>query len=289
MAVAAAVRALARVDCAAGDLGLILHCCVWHQGYDIWSAPHYIAANLGADHAVPVTLSQGCNAVMPAIELAAAWLATDRTCRSALITAADRYLTPGFDRWMGAYGCVYGDGGAAAVLRRGLVPGALAVRAISSRTVPELEEVNRAGLAPTTGPRMNGENVDLRMPKKTYFASRGARHFRKAATAAIRAVFEESLSEADVALHDGRIRAVAVPRMNGNVVSGTYGPALAGLTVAPVVAMQARTGHLSCADVLANAADLHAHWLCRPGDIGVILNVGGGYTWSSMVVEALQW
>jgi 3-oxoacyl-[acyl-carrier-protein] synthase-3 len=288
MATRAAWVALEAAGCSPADIGLLLHCCIWHQGHDMWSAPHYIAARLGADDALPVTLSQGCNAVMPAIELAAARLVGDPTTGCALITAADRFLSPGFDRWQGSYGCAHGDGATAAVLRHGLVPGSLALRAVHSQAVPELEEMNRAGLEPTPAPRWRGENVDLRIPKKAYLDKYGIERFQKLGGAAIRTVVEQSLAEAGIAADDPRIRGIAVPRLSDKIIQTTYAPLVAAVTPAPLVPMHANTGHLSCGDVLANVADLHAGWLTRPGDFGVVLNAGGGYTWSALVVEVPQ-
>jgi 3-oxoacyl-[acyl-carrier-protein] synthase III len=289
MAVPAARAALAAAGDAPSSVGLLLHCSVWHQGYDLWCAPHYLADRLGLPDALPVSLSQGCNATMAAIELAVPWLAANPPDRTVLVTAADRFPTPGFDRWRGAYGCVYGDAAAAVVLRRGPVRDALALRAISSRALPELEEVNRAGLAPTPAPRMYGGNVDLRAPKKAYFERHGLDEFRKTTAANVRAVLEQSLADAGVAPDDPRLRGIAVPRMGSVTIQDMYASTIAALTPAPVVPMQRLTGHLSCADVLANVADLHAQLLRTPGDIGVVVNVGGGYTWSSLVVEVPAW
>lgn len=289
MVVPASLRALVAAERQPPQVGLLLHCHVWHQGYDLWSAPHYVAGRIGADEALPLSLSQGCNAVMAAVELAVPWLGRAPSGQCALVTAADRFLAPGFDRWQGAYGCVYGDGAAAAVLRRGPVREALAVRAISSKAAPELEEINRAGLRPTTAARMNGESVDLRAPKRAYFQRHGVDQFRQTTESAVRSVVEGSLADAGLAPDDPRIRAVAVPRLSASIINDVYVAMLATLLPAPVVPMQRHTGHLSCADVLANVAGLHRDVLHRPGDVGVVLNVGGGYTWSSLVVEVPRW
>ncbi|GIJ62230.1 ketoacyl-ACP synthase III family protein [Virgisporangium aurantiacum] len=288
LAVTAARRALTAAGLSGPDVGLLLHCSVWHQGWDMWSPAHHIAARIGADAALPIGVNQGCNAVMAAVELAAPWLAADRSGRSVMVTAGDRFLAPGFDRWRGNFGFVHGDAATAAVLRRGPVAGALAVRAVRSRTAPHLEEMNRAGLEPTVAARMNGD-VDLRAPKKAYFMRHGLRDFEKLTEESVRGVIEESLADAGVAPDDARIRGVAVPRMSEALVRHVYAPLLSTVTPAPVLPMQRRTGHLACSDVLANVADLHVVALDRPGDVGVVLNIGGGYTWSALVVEVPGW
>ncbi|MBV1849576.1 ketoacyl-ACP synthase III family protein [Catellatospora tritici] len=289
MAAAAALAALAAAGRPASTVGLLLHCHVWHQGYDIWCAPHYVAERIGADGCLPITLSQGCNAAMAAFELAIPWLTAHDDGRTVLVSAADRFPQPGFDRWRGAYGCVYGDGAAAAVLARGPVPGALAIRALASTARPELEEVNRAGLAATTAPRMHGADIDLRRPKKEYFQRHGMARFLEVTQAALRSVVEQSLAQAGVAADDPRIRGIAVPRISTAAIGTSYAPLLGSITAAPVLSMHRDTGHLSCADVVANVADLRSQVLHQPGDLGIVVNVGGGYTWSSLIVEATDW
>jgi 3-oxoacyl-[acyl-carrier-protein] synthase III len=145
--------------------------------------------------------------------------------------------------------------------------------------------MNRAGLVPSRAGRGCDENVDLRAPKRNFFARHGTQRFKQLTEWAIRTVIVESLAEAGIQPDDPRIRAVAVPRMNDSTTT-MYRRLLGELVPAPVVPLQAATGHLSCADVLANAADLQSELLAAPGHIAIILNVGGGYTWSSLIVEA---
>lgn len=286
MAVRAARRALDLAGHDPESVGLLLHCCIWHQGHDMWSAPHYIARELGAANALPVTLTQGCNAMMPALELAAARLIAAPDVECALLTAADRFIKPGFDRWTGSYACAHGDGATATVLRRGHEPGrGLALRALNSLAVAELEEMNRAGLDLTPAPRWRSEDLDLRGTKKAYLDKYGFDTFEKLARNAIQDVIRQSLADADLAPDDPRIRCVTVPRMSTKLIETTYVPIVAEATAAPVLPLNTHTGHLSCGDVLANVADMSASHLRNPGDVGIVLNAGGGYTWSALVVE----
>ncbi|MEU1481881.1 ketoacyl-ACP synthase III family protein [Streptomyces sp. NPDC001668] len=286
MAVHAARQALDAAGTDAADLGLLVHCCIWHQGHEMWSAPHYVARRLGAEHALPVTMSQGCNAVMPALELAAGRMLADDEVTAALVTAADRFVLPNFDRWNGSYACAHGDAATATVLRRGSHPGrGVLLRAVNSVAVPELEEMNRAGLELTPGPLAHGEKLDLRRTKKAYLQQYGFESFEKLARGAIVAVLRRTLEEAGVEPDDPRITCVTMPRMSRKIVRGTYFPVIAEVTPAPPLGLAARTGHLSCSDILANLADMTALALRKPGDIGLVLNAGGGYTWSAIAVE----
>jgi 3-oxoacyl-[acyl-carrier-protein] synthase-3 len=286
MAIMAARAALKDSATSPENVGLIMHCSVWHQGYDIWSAPHYIADQLTARDALPIAISQHCNAVMPALELAVARLLADDDMESALITAADRFILPGFDRWSANYGCAHGDVGSATVVRRGVYPGTgLLLRSVNSFAVPELEEMHRAGLALTPAPRWGVENIDLRIAKKAYLQKHGIENFAKIATATVGAVIRRTLDEAGVAADDPRLRCITLPRISGKLLNGTYIPTIAKVTSAPPWPLYRRTGHLTCSDILANLADMQAEKLTRPGDFGLVLNAGGGFTWSVIAVE----
>ncbi|MFF7976063.1 ketoacyl-ACP synthase III family protein [Streptomyces sp. NPDC007905] len=289
MAVRAARRALSLSGTPGGDIGLLLHCCIWHQGYDMWSAPHFIANEIGARSVLPATMSQGCNAVMPALELAASRLLADDSLEAAMITAADRFVLPGFDRWTGSYACAHGDAATATVIKRGAHPGqGLLLRSVRSVAVPELEEMNRAGLELTPAPRWNMENLDLRGTKKAYLQKHGFETFEKLAKGAIVSALEGAFADADVDPADPRVKAVTMPRMSRKIVRGTYFPVIAEVTPAPPLGLARHTGHLSCSDILANIADMSEPAggpLTAPGDIGVVVNAGGGYTWSALVLE----
>src|SRR5690606_16691271 len=110
MAVEASRRTLAEAGVPAGDLGLVLHAWIHYQGHDLWSPARVIADRLGAGSATPVGVQQVCNGGAAAVELAAARLFLEPGLGPALITTADAFLDPGFDRWTGDYGIGYGDG-----------------------------------------------------------------------------------------------------------------------------------------------------------------------------------
>ena len=49
-----------------------------------------------------------------------------------------------------------------------------------------------------------------------------------------------------------------------------------------------RTAHLGVADVGANIEDTSDEYALEPGDITVVVNAGGGYTWSCLVLESVS-
>ncbi|WKD30520.1 hypothetical protein [Streptomyces xanthophaeus] len=116
MALIAAQRALAAAETKPQDIDLIAVTAIHRHGHQrLWSPASWLQSRLGATHALPFTVSQGCNAQLLVLDLAAGLL-TGSSRRNALIVATDRFAASGFDRFTADYGIVYGDGAAAAVL-----------------------------------------------------------------------------------------------------------------------------------------------------------------------------
>ena len=149
----AAVHAAHLALDAAGEpaerLAVLAHAWMYHQGHDLWSPAHYVARRLGAPRALPVGVQQVCNGGAAALGFVTAWLATADSAeasrpRLGLVTTADRFAEPGFDRWASDYGVAYGDGGTAVVLRRPAAPGApherLGVRPPQGRRAGAVQE-----------------------------------------------------------------------------------------------------------------------------------------------------
>src|SRR5262249_55505125 len=115
MAVLAARAAIERAKCEPEDIHLLLHASAYHQGHDMWSPASYIQ-RFSAGNACPaIEVRQMSNGGMAALELAAGYLiAADRP--TALITTADRFCLPGFDRWRSDPSTICGDGATAVVL-----------------------------------------------------------------------------------------------------------------------------------------------------------------------------
>ncbi|MEV4258715.1 3-oxoacyl-ACP synthase, partial [Spirillospora sp. NPDC049652] len=122
MAVAAARSALRRAGLPPSEVALLLHASAWFQGIDYWPAASYVHREVLGDagrYAPALDVQQMCAGALGAVELAASYLAADPSRVSALVTTADRFDGPGFDRWRADLpGLVYGDGAAAVVLGR---------------------------------------------------------------------------------------------------------------------------------------------------------------------------
>ncbi|MFG3553422.1 ketoacyl-ACP synthase III family protein [Micromonospora sp. NPDC047557] len=284
MAVLAARRALRSAGVDHGAVGLLLHAWIYHQGHDLWSAPHYVARELGLTAAVPLGLQQICNGGAAGIEMAAARLMVEPELGHALVTTADRFAEPGFDRWGGDYGIAYGDGATALVLRqRGDGPAPLVLRAVRTAAAVDLESMHRGEDVFSPAPRWHSPSVDIRRTKKAFLRQHGIGGFAAVSREKIHDVLGGSLRDAGITPDDPRLRYVALPRLGRKVLREAYVPAVAEVTPAEPLDLAATTGHLGAGDVAANLAAVAGR--LAPGEVAVLLSAGAGFTWSSVVLH----
>ena len=287
MAVRAGREALARAGLPGTSLDLMVHAWIHHQGHDFWSPAHYIADELGAGGALPFGIQQMCNGGSVALQTAAAHLLADSGLRHALTTTADRFAEPGFARWNGDYGVVYGDAATAVLLHR--TPRSddvLHLLSVATVAAPELEQVHRGDDFFSDAPRRHGEAVDVRRTKKAFLAEHGTERLASVTTASVRRVVRQALDEAGVDRDDPGLRHLLLPRLGRAALDGAYLPALGGLPHCRIHDFGADTGHLGAGDTPANLADLVASGLIGPGETAVAVSGGGGFSWSAAVVRA---
>lgn len=289
-----AVRAARRVLVGAGwdpaRIGLVAHGWTYHQGHDFWSPAHYIAHQLGAGAALPLGVQQMSNAGAAALGIAAEKLIADPGVEAALVTTADRFVLPGFDRWSADYGVVYGDAGTAMLLRRQEPDeraGTLLLRSLAFVTDASFEEMYRGRDGFSPAPLSHGGRIDVKRPKKAYLEMRGGiEAFRSAATQCVDRVLRLALADAGVETGDPRITRVALPRLSDSVLDLMYRPVLDGVVKGDVLALRESSGHLGAGDLPANLEHLAAPGSLRSGDLALVIGGGGGFTWSCAVVEA---
>ncbi|MFI6346719.1 3-oxoacyl-[acyl-carrier-protein] synthase III C-terminal domain-containing protein [Streptomyces sp. NPDC050560] len=284
----AVLAARASLDAAAvkpAEVGMALHAWLHHQGHDLWSPAHYIAHELGIAAAAPLGVQQLCNGGAAAVELAAARLLLEPGLGYALITTADRFAEPGFDRWRSDYGIGYGDGATALLLHRLGPDGAeLTLYAVNTRAAPELERMHRGDDAFSPAARWHSPHVDMRRTKKAFLAEHGIETFAAAGRERMHAVLRASLRDAGLAADDPRLRCVVLPRLGAKTLDQAYRPAIAEVTDAEIVDLGRDTGHLGAGDTAANLAALSARGILSPGDRALVVNAGAGFTWSCLLV-----
>ncbi len=295
MAVAAAAETLKRAGVPATELSIVCHAWMYYQGHDLWSPAHYIADQLGAGQAFPVGVRQVCNGGTAGIELAAARLRLARLDEPdldhwGLITTADRFAGPGFDRWLADYGVVYGDGATAALLHTPARPtDALLLRAAVTVSVPELEAMHRGDDPFAPAARTQRERIDMRATKRAYLSVHGSAPFRRANRRSIEALTDKALREAALAPDDPRLRYGVLPRFGRKTLDTAWRPVLADCLPAGQVELidpGRRTGHLGAGDAIAGLAELTGDKLLAPGEFALVFSAGAGFSWSCLVVQA---
>lgn len=286
MAVLAAQQAVTEAGVPAEAVGLLLHAWIHHQGHDLWSPAHYIANEIGASRAAPVGVQQVCNGGVAAVELAVARLAADPSVGTAVVTTADRFVEPGFDRWRSDYGIAYGDGATALTLAPAETgPGVLELHAVTTSAAPALERMHRGDDPFSPAARWHSPAVDMRRTKKAYLRDNGLAAFVDAGREKVRTVVETCLRDAGLAPDDPRLRVVMLPRLGRKVLEQAYVPPLVELTTARVELPGRSTGHLGAGDAIASLADLARTDLLAPGEYALVLNAGAGFTWGCLLVR----
>ena len=286
MAALAAAEAMEAAGWEAEDVDLVAHAWTYYQGHDFWSPANYVARRIGALRAPAVGVQQMCNGGAAALEIAATRMAADPAVRRCVVTTADRFVPPGFDRWIGDYEVAYGDSGTALLLDRD--EGPYEVLSVATTAYSRYENMHRDedafGLAPHLRPR-----VDVRRTKRAFLASGAEDGFAETLIAAVVEVVGTALAEAQAAPDDPRVRVLALPRLGAGTLEKFFQPAVdrLGLSHAEIAYLGTGTGHLGAGDSAANLADLHERKQLSDGDIALLLTLGGGFSWSCIAVRAL--
>jgi 3-oxoacyl-[acyl-carrier-protein] synthase-3 len=284
MAVRAARAALDRSSVAPGDISLLLHASFWFQGIDFWSAAPYIhnAVLPGNRHAPAIDISQMSNGSLGGVELAASYLAADPARRAALVTVADRFQLPGFDRWRSdVAGIVYGDGGAAIVLSRD--GGFARLLAIVTVVDTRLESMYRGSQPFGVRSGEAGWPLDNRARRRAHLDGTGFETVVERTTAGLTGAVERALLESGVKRTD--IARFVFPSVGLASLSSRYLEPL-GLDL-PVTTWDwgRRTGHVGAADQIIGLAQLVDSGTLEPGQHAMLVGIGAGFSWSGAVVE----
>jgi 3-oxoacyl-[acyl-carrier-protein] synthase-3 len=283
MAVLAARAALDRAGPDAGEPALVLHASSWYQGLDFWPAASYVHRRAvgGGNRAPAYDLQQMSNGGLAAVELAASYLAADPGRAAALITAADRFALPGFDRWRSDLGIVYGDGAAAAVLsRRGGFARLASVLTVSDT---ELESMYRGDdpFRPAAG--IGGQPVDVRARKRAWMAREGRHVAVDRIQDALVGTVERALAEAGATLD--QVAWAAFPNVGLAPLDEQYLAPLGLERSRSTWAFGRRTGHVGGADQLASLVHLVESGQAGPGDRILLVGIGAGFAWTCALVE----
>ncbi len=284
MATRAGSLALERSGVDTGDVSLLLHASMFYQGLDFWHAAAYVHhALLGDNHtAQAIDVSQMCSGAMAGIELAASYLVADPARRAAVVTTADRFQPPGFDRWQteGA-SIVYGDGAAAIVLSKDGGFG----RLLALRTVVDtsLEPMNRgddpfALVSPTSA-----KAVDNQARRDAYIGQVGTDHVIERTNAGLTNAVKGVLEDAGLELGD--VSKFVFPNVGLGLLTNAYLKQLGLELESTAWELGRTTGHVGTADYLTGLTYLIEQGKLNPGDRVMLLGIGYGFVWSCAIVE----
>ncbi|MFI5916539.1 ketoacyl-ACP synthase III family protein [Dactylosporangium sp. NPDC051541] len=286
MALWAAQDALKRSGHRGADLDLLLYVDTWHQGPDGWLPQSYLQRHLDAPDVLATEIHSGCNGVLVALQLAAGQLAAGS--RTALIVAADNFGTPKIDRWTVGEGYIPGDAAAAAVLTR--EPGFAQLLSVCAVSVPEAEEMHRAGEELFPPPITLGRDLDF-TARATSFREQLKRD--GVGTSSLLKVHGQTMAVADRALAEAGITLADVHRVlflnfSRPMVEQRCMAAL-GLPLERSVWDFGRTvGHLGASDHLVALEHLVTTGQAGPGDHLLLLGLGPGVHLAAAVVKLLD-
>jgi 3-oxoacyl-[acyl-carrier-protein] synthase-3 len=264
-------------------IGCLVHSFSYHQGFDMWSPAHYIANQAGIIDALPVNVQQLCNGGAVALQLAAKWLVATPEAGAALVTAADRFCAPGFDRWASDDDAAYSDSATAVLLgRSGEGSDFLHLRSLEMETDTEWEFQMRGDDEFTSVPLGHGTPIDLRRANKAFRESGAAARMVKLSVPKLFGLVLRALRAANVEPKD--ISCIALPRLTRTMREGMFKPAISEVIGGNPRYLECSTGCLGAGDFLANLVDIEAG--LNPGEFGMLIQGTGGYTFTCSVVQA---
>ncbi|MEV0804802.1 ketoacyl-ACP synthase III family protein [Micromonospora sp. NPDC050200] len=289
MALRAAQDALKRAGQRPEDVDLLLYADSWHQGPDGWQPQYYLQRHLLGGDLLAVEVRHGCNGMFSALQLAAGYLGGDAARagrpRVALLVAADNFGTPLMDRWTMGPGYIAGDAASAVVVTTG--PGIARLLSVRSLTVPEAEEMHRAGqpLFPpgvTVGRGLNFGDRNAEFRRRVMAEAGGTAALLQIHLRTLRLV-DDTLADAGIGIDD--VTRVAYMNYSREIVEQRCMAAL-NLPMSMSTWDFGRTvGHLGASDQIVSLEHLLSTGALKPGDHLLMLGVGPGVTLSCALVR----
>ncbi|WP_034090044.1 ketoacyl-ACP synthase III family protein [Streptacidiphilus albus] len=286
MAAAAGNQAVQRSGHAHADFGLVLHASIGHQGQEFWTPANYVQNETVGGSGTALEVKQGSNGGLAATELAAAHLTARPEHSAVLVTVADAFRPPYFDRWASDNQQVYGDGAGALVLSsRG---GFARLLSTASYTDSSLEPIYRGVHGWTKAPFEQGTPVDLRSRKSDYLLQHEDAYEQTIHLMTKNAglALQEALDDADTKLADAQF-----------FVHANIAESIANFSFYTMLGVErARTtydwgqtiGHVGGADQLIGINHLLESGRPKAGDRIVTMGVGVGFMWTVAVLEIVS-
>ncbi|MFD6278291.1 ketoacyl-ACP synthase III family protein [Streptomyces sp. NPDC060209] len=282
MAVKAAELALERAGTDGSDVRMLLHASLYDQGNALWGTASYVQRRTVRAGCPALEVRQVSNGGMAGLLLASAVLGQGGG--EVLLTTADRFCPPGFDRWHSDPGTVYADGGTAMLLsaREGFAR----VRSLAVVSDPELEGMHREGEPFGEARNAPPGVLDLDAHKKRYVARAGMSFSVARVAAGQRDAVKEALADAGVDASE--VSRWVLPHFGRRRLETNCLRPLGIEADRTTWDFSSRVGHLGAGDQTAGLEHLVRSGALGPGDRCVLMGVGAGFTWSCSVVEVLH-
>ncbi|MEU6563708.1 ketoacyl-ACP synthase III family protein [Nocardia nova] len=280
MAVRAARTAIGASDHEPDEFALVLHACAYHQGHDMWSPASYIQRFALGNVCPAMEVRQMSNGGLAAVELAAAYL-TAHHGTAALVTTADRFSLPGFDRWRTDPATICGDGASAIVLsrRRGFA----LIRSLVTVSDPGLERGGRGDRQFGDAPLSAGTPIDMTANSGALVKEIGLEALLRRLEAGQWEAFDRACTAAGLKFSD--IDRYVLPNLGRTRMKAQFFEPF-GIDPARTTWDWGRTvGHLGAGDALAGFAELTSAGMLAPGQTCLLAGLGAGFSWTVAILE----
>jgi 3-oxoacyl-[acyl-carrier-protein] synthase III len=283
MAVAAGKIALKAAAVPPDDIGLLLHVTMGHSGLDHFTPAAYVQAKTAVGKANALELKQSSNGGMAALDLAAVYLSSGKTS-AALVTTADKFTPPAYDRYSSDLGIVLADGATAAVLsaEQGVA------RLLSTSLVGDAahEGTYRGQAAWTNASDPAAWPLDLRSRRMQYLEGKSIFDVVGDLTAGQQEAVQTALDDAGTKAVD--IAWFVFPNVGYSTQDWEARKSM-GITEERTTWHWGREiGHMGAGDQVAGLDYLLRSGRASAGDRIVLSGVGSGWSFGSAVLEVLR-
>lgn len=280
MAVRAGRSALDRSAHGPHDVGLLLHAVAVYSGLDGWNCGSYLQHQILDGSGIAFEIRQVSNGAVGAVELAVPFLRSSDS-PAALITSAERFAEPAWDRWRADSGLIFGDGASAVLLstERGFAR----LLSSASESAPVLEGLHRGNAPFRSSPDPSDYPLDLHSRAVDFIDEMDLDQIREISWAGLRRAAERAAADAGMALDEASV--YVVPNFGASLLRSQVLSPLGIPLERTTHAWGSEIGHVGASDQFGALNHLVEQKRVGPGDRVMVIGVGGGFNWTCLVVE----
>lgn len=273
--------ALQRSGHSPAEVALLLHAVATHNGLEGWNAASYLQHRVLGGAGIALEVRQLSNGAMAAFDLAFAYLRTFDG-EAALITAADVFCEPVWNRWRASPGLVFADGASAAVLsRRGGFARIVSCASVCDSTLEGMQR-GRKPFHVDVGT----ESVSLHERTLEFADTMPLDEATGRMAAGLREAGDRAAADAGMSL-DAADHYV-LPNFGHDLLRQECLEPL-GLTAERTTwTWGTEIGHAGASDQFGGLAHLAETGRLAPGQRVLLVGVGGGFNWTCAVLEILE-